>query len=457
MTSRIRAVLAILYLGLSVLLGGASAAGAVANAVLQIAAVLIILLLLWTKRAFVPAEARPLVWAVGLFAGWALVTLVPLPASVWQALPYRGELAEAMRLIGLGEASLPISLAPASTVAALLSLLPPIAMFLLAVTLPPDQRRRLYAAVAILAIASVVLGVFQLIGGSNSGLRFYEITNQGSPVGFFANINHQATLILSALPCVAVFAARSATRRDRSKRSGGLLIATALALFLTAGIALAGSVAGYGLLLPAALASLLIYRGATAGGIGGAAKAGMVALVVAFFAFAFAGPLGQQSLSEKYSSNESSRRVLAERTLGAAAESFPVGTGLGSFASVYRRHENPFQAQRQFANHAHNDYVELVLEQGLIGIAVVALFVFWWGRRTGAAWRFEGPGASTSRAASVIIGLILLHSIVDYPLRTAAIAVILALACAGLLPPPAPRPGPSGAARESGARHLEAS
>jgi len=459
MSTRVRSVIAVAYLVLCLVIGGASAAGAAANAILQLAAIIIILLLMWTGRARIPTEARALVWVVAIFVGWTLLTLIPLPGSVVQSLPYRGEIADGLRQLGIADPAMPLSLAPGATIASLLWLLPPIALFLLVATLPPDQRRRLYATVVIVAALSLALGIFQLIGGSSSGLRFYTITNEGSPVGFFANINHQATLILAALPCAAVLAGRFAGRSQRSERSGGMILVTAVAIFLTAGIAIAGSVAGYGLVLPIALASLLIYRRAKAGSIGLGWKIAMAALLVGFVAFAFAGPLNQQTLTEKYSSAESSRRVLATRSAGAVADSFPVGTGLGTFANVYRRYEDPRGAQREYANHVHNDYVEVVLEQGAIGLAAVLLFILWWGRRLPAVWRLDGSGASMARASSVIIGLVLMHSIVDYPVRTSAIAALLALACAGMIPAPAPparRSRSRAGSPDEGVRHLEA-
>lgn len=456
MTTTVRSVIAIVYFVLCLLLGGASAAGAVANAILQVSAVIIILLLLWTRRATVPPDGCALTWLVGIFVGWTLLTLLPLPGSLAQSLPYRGEFAQGLRQLGVTDAAMPISLAPSATVASLLWLLPPVALFLLVVTLPADHRRRLYAATVVIAALSVSLGIFQLIGGPESSLRFYQITNQGSPVGFFANINHQATLILAALPCAAVLAGRFASRRDPSQRSGGMILITAMAIFLIAGIAIAGSVAGYGLFLPVALGSLLIYRRATSATIGVGWKIAMAALLVGFVAFSFTGPLNKQALAEKYSTDESSRRVLAERTLVAIGDTMPIGTGLGTFANVFRRYEDPLQARREFANHAHNDYVEFVLEQGAVGLILVLLFIGWWARRVSAAWRLDSTGASMARASTVIIGLVLLHSIVDYPLRTSAIAAIAALACAGMMPPPAPRRHSSGAAGDTGARHLEA-
>lgn len=437
MTGRVRGLIAIGYLALCIFLGGASAAGAVANAALQAMAIVIILLLMWSRRLVLPAEARPLVWIVALFLGWNLLSLIPLPASLWQGLPYRGEIAEGLRLLGLGDSSIPLSLAPGATLASLLWLLPPAAIFLLTLTLQADERRRLGGAIVVLAVLSIVLGVMQLLGGNNSPLLLYRITNAGFPVGFFANINHQATLILCALPCVAVIATRFASRSDSSKRNGGLIIAGAFALFLTAGILLSGSLAGYGLFVPSALASLLIYRRATAGPVGAGWKAALAMLIALFVGIALFGPVSQQSLSSKFSADPSSRRVLAATTVEAIEDSFPIGTGLGTFSSVYRRYEDPRHATREYANHAHNDYVEMVLELGAIGLLLLGLFFLWWLRRSLYAVRSDLPGMRMAETAALIIGIVLFHSLVDYPIRTSAIAAVFAVACALLVPPPA--------------------
>jgi O-antigen ligase len=458
MTGRVRGLIAIAYLTLCILLGGASAGGAIANAILQGGAIIVILLLLWSRRLAVPAEARPLVWIVGLFLLVGLLSLVPLPAGLWQSLPYRDQIAGPLRLIGLADSSLPLSLAPGSTIASLLWLLPPTAMFLMTLTLAWDERRRLGGTVLVLAVLSIVLGVLQLLGGVGSPLRYYAITNAASPVGFFANINHQATLILCALPCAAVIATQFASRSDSSKRSGGMIIAVAFSLFLTAGIAISGSMAGYGLFIPAAFASLLIYRRSTTGSIGTAWKASLAVLIALFIGLAFFGPVSQQSLSEKFSASPTSRSVLSATTVDAIEDSFPVGTGLGTFSSIYRRYEDPGAASRQFVNHAHNDYLELVLELGLVGVLLILGFGLWWLRRSLHAWRSDLPGMRMAEPAALIIGIVLLHSLVDYPLRTSAIAAVFAVACAFLVPPPARSKGRR-SSRSSGGeplKHLEA-
>ena len=133
-------------------------------------------------------------------------------------------------------------------------------------------------------------------------------------------------------------------------------------------------------------------------------------------------------------------------------------SGLGSFQYVYRTKEDPAQASHSFANHAHDDYAEIALELGLPGILLVLLFVLWWARRSYSAWTGSFSGAALARASSVMIGIVLFHSLVDYPIRTTAIAALFAAACAWLLPAPIAqkRRGVQSSTGEGGARHLQA-
>jgi hypothetical protein len=108
---------------------------------------------------------------------------------------------------------------------------------------------------------------------------------------------------------------------------------------------------------------------------------------------------------------------------------------------VYGLFEKPQDTMANtFANHAHNDMLELWLETGLAGLVLMAMFASWFGLRAVKLWR-KGPSAvseidsSLAQAATIIIGLIVVHSFVDYPLRTGAMMAIMALACALLLEP----------------------
>src|SRR5581483_9726291 len=92
-----------------------------------------------------------------------------------------------------------------------------------------------------------------------------------------------------------------------------------------------------------------------------------------------------------------------------------------------------------YVNHAHDDYLETWLELGWPGLALIAAFLAWWlvsVVRIGRNGRDDD--ASLATAGAVVVGLLLAHSAVDYPLRTPALATLFALGC-GLMVPPSSR------------------
>ncbi len=113
----------------------------------------------------------------------------------------------------------------------------------------------------------------------------------------------------------------------------------------------------------------------------------------------------------------------------------PLGSGVGSFSRVYSLFEDRSQLDpTTYVNHAHNDYLEIALETGVPGLIVLLLFLVWWGRAAWRAWRV--PDVSPyAQAASIASAAILVHSLVDFPLRTAAISAVFAM-CLGILVEP---------------------
>jgi O-antigen ligase len=104
-----------------------------------------------------------------------------------------------------------------------------------------------------------------------------------------------------------------------------------------------------------------------------------------------------------------------------------------------------------YANHAHNDVLEVWLEGGAVGLGLMVLFAIWLALRSVKVWR-RAPchGAleidrSLARAAVLIIILLIVHSFVDYPLRTGAMMATIAFACALLIDPPVATENENGA------------
>lgn len=454
MSEAFRGGFACAFLFACIIFGGASAAGVLANASLQLLALLLILSVLWSKDQTPLKEGRWLALLGGLFVLVVILSLFPLSPSIWEELPGRESVKRGYELLGGGQPAISLSLAPERSIWSLASLLPPTAMFLVTLTLSSRWRRRLAWTLIAGAVLSIILSAFQLIGGSGSPLRFYQITNPTRAVGFFANANHLPTLILMAMPFLGVIAAKALGSRNSQKRSGTFTVTVSVALFFVVGVILSGSLSGYAMLPAVGLATYLLFRRGASGKLSplwGGAIGVVTALVVAFAAW---GPLNQDAFAGKFSSHSTSRATIWKNTAAAVRDYAPVGTGLGSFSAVYRTYDDPTRATREFVNHAHNDYLEFMLELGLAGALIILAFLAWLLQRSIYAWKEEFSGASFARMGSIIAGVALVHSGVDYPLRTAALACVFAMACGFLVPPAPKRRSESPDAPSSNLRHI---
>ncbi|MBV1916928.1 MAG: hypothetical protein KUG65_02530, partial [Sphingomonadaceae bacterium] len=76
------------------------------------------------------------------------------------------------------------------------------------------------------------------------------------------------------------------------------------------------------------------------------------------------------------------------------------------------------------AGRAHNDYLELVVESGVVGIVLALGWIGWLGRRGWSA--VKGGIDPSTQAAGLAIGVILVQSITDYPLRNQALLCVAA-------------------------------
>jgi O-antigen ligase len=424
------------YLFLCVLLGGATLAGYLSNMVLQLLALpIIVASLMAVRRTPMPPSARSLLILTAAMIALVLIQLIPLPPSIWTALPGRERIVAGFELLGQPLPWMPISLAREQTLATLLWLLPAFAVLLGIVRLGAFSAFWLAASIVLVGIVSVGLGTLQVSGGRTFYL--YNVTNYGKAVGFFANANHQATLLLVAIPFLAaLFAARprqSRGRRSRaSRRSTGVLLAGSVLAVFAGGLLINRSLAGWGLALPVAGASFMLIWNAAPKvqrlgfGVLGLAVIGAVALI-------FLDPLGTTMSSEAERGSAQSRYTSITTTLDAGVDHLPLGSGIGTFPEIYRSYEDPNTVVGTWMNHAHSDYAELFLETGVPGIVLLLIFLIWWFRRVLVAWSENGD--LYARAASIASAAILAHSLVDYPVRSAAISAMFAACCALLTVP----------------------
>jgi len=439
--------IAIAAMGLSVasfVLGGASRQHELRLAGVELAA--LPLLGLVAARISKGAAGRLDLFAlalIGALAALPLLQIIPLPSAVSTGLPGREQLSLALDLAGIQPAWLSLSLTPDHTWQAFLALLPPLAMFgAIVVGGFPLGRHLTYLMIALTA-CGMVLGAAQLSSGGTQ-LYFWTTTAAGNLVGFFANRNHMASLVLVTLPFAAVLGSRGLSkpgsggtgdRRAALWLSGLYLILAIIALGVIrsrAGIVLAGPVLATSMLA----AWIAAGRGRPSPMLLGLAAISAAAVAaVAIFAV---GPILERFDPE---TNSDSRFENWPIVAEVAQAYLPLGAGIGSFDAVYRSVEPLELLDPTFFNHAHNEYLEIWLEAGWPGVALLIAFLIWYGRRTVAVWRNPGGSAGDlQRAASIGILSLLLHSIFDYPLRTETLSVVMAMCC-GFLALPLPVAG----------------
>jgi len=427
MTARFRSAVAPLYLFSCLVLGG-SAQGMWGLMVLQLGGLAIIA---WAVLAPgeqpLAAPARQLLLLSLCAIAYIAVQLVPLPPAIWSGLGGRGQLFSDYRLLGVAEPWLPISLAPAQTLDALLKLIPPLAI--LCALLSLKAYRPVWMTLALLAgtFAGILLGALQVstAGSTTAPWYLYAETNRGVAVGFFANANHMATLLLISVPLLAALV-RAATNKNLQRYSAFAALAGGAALVLLVGIGLNGSLAAYALLLPVLAGAVLILVAGFGRGklwVLGA----MLLLMCAGAAVIGSGAAPfQQQIQRDATVSVDTRAEMFATTMKAAADVLPFGAGFGTFRDVYHLYEDPAAVTNTYVVHAHDDYAELLLELGLPGLALIVAFLLWWVLAVWRVWRSAEAGPFV-RAATIGSAIILVHSSVDFPLRTAAIAACMAM------------------------------
>jgi O-antigen ligase len=443
----------------SLVLGGGAGRGLLSDAILQLLAIPLLVVSLWKVfEVSLTRQMRLALWFCLAIAILPLLQLIPLPPSLWTALPNRQPSVEAFDILGRAVPWMPISVSPKATWLSALSLLPPLAVFLSTLLLSYRERRWLILVVLAVGVLSVFIGFVQVAQGEHSPLRFFEFSNKTEAVGFFANRNHFAALIY----CLMVFSIGwivywSATLRAPRNQEGkqkakeyeyntasiiGIVGSFTVLVILLAGELMARSRAGLGLTIIALFGVFALGFSDRSAGFGAMLVNKLlvgVIVLVGIFSLQFAFYRVLDRIPDPLSGD---RPVIASTTIEAARAYMPLGSGLGTFVPVYAMFEKPQDAEDTYVNRAHNDLLEMWLETGVLGLALGGLFVIWLVRRSVEIWRSApAPGASQLdwsliRAATIVPPLLLAHSLVDFPLRTGAMMGIMVFACGLLIESP---------------------
>jgi O-antigen ligase len=260
----------------------------------------------------------------------------------------------------------------------------------------------------------------------NGKLYWFRILPQGVvPVGPFVNHNHFAGFVELIIPPGLAMLLTGAVRRDK------LPLLILLSVLPIGALALSASRGGIiSFLFEFVLLTFLVRTK-------GEARrpllmAGGIALAAGFLAIW----LGLGWTVERFEHStpgdlSRDRRVSIYRDTWRIVRDHPwTGTGLGTLQTVFPRYESYYDGL--VVDHAHNDYLELLADTGLIGGACMLGFVAL------LAWRGLSNlhGASNPASRSIYSGAVvacaglLLHSLVDFNLHIPSNALLFLLLAA---------------------------
>lgn len=364
-----------------------------------------------------------------------LVQLVPLPPIVWHSLPERVQIAS------IGDASLwrPWSMVPDATVNAAGSLLVPFAILALLAAQGAGYRV-LPNAVLALIVGSALWGLVQASGTFIDNPFINGGADEVS--GTFANRNHFALFI--AFGCtIAPIWALSDPNPWRWRAPVGITLVVLFFLTILATGSRAGVLLGALGLASAAMAcygsqelalrkrSRWITRSrwimpVLIGGVAILLIAATATSIIANRAVSFERALTVDASTDL-------RWRAAPDIARLAYDLLPVGGGFGSFTSVYNRNERDELLSPYYLNHAHNDFLEIVLDGGLLAAILIGGSLFWWIIASARVWRSQATQAILfGRTGSAMLGLTFMASAVDYPARTPMIMATTVVAAAWL-------------------------
>lgn len=372
-------------------------------------------------------------FAIGAMIAVVAVQLVPLPPTVWLSLPGRSAFDVSTLVPSVAMTWRPAALVPDMAWNALFALLVPASALLLVSAVPRSQFPVIVPLLLMMVILSSVVAAMQFSGSTFDNPLINE--RMGFASGLLSNRNHQALFLAIGVACAMQWGALRPFIKLRMAGAAALTFWFLLMILATgsrAGLALGGvGLIGGALLILGALRRAGI-RFASKTLLLFAAGALLVLTLVVTISL-YGGRSESLDRFHEASIGDDMRLRAMPVVLEMARGYLPVGAGQGSFETLFRSAEPDSLLKPTYFNHAHNDYLELAIEGGLSGLSLLMVCLAWLVWKSIQAWRSSPDGeVQRARLGSIVILLVLLASIVDYPARTPLIMMVLVLAAAFL-------------------------
>lgn len=369
------------------LLGGSSVPGLLINSLLAIAIVGVIAVL--HRNVVGSGYGRPVQVLVLLAMALGVLQLLPVQGMVgWNA---------PARIDGLPPA-LTVSTDLGRTAAVVLHCIPFALLFGLFGRL---EGRQLVAILPYLFLGILIQIAISLVQFGGSGLLTVGFLPFTPNAGLFANQNHFAALIFVAIP-LAVYQSVVINRLAWSVPVITLLVLVCLATQSLAGayLSIGCAVVSYASVAPLSRVLRLVLLG--------------IAAVAALILLSNPGNILEFRVGDILD-----RPAIWAGTLAAIPAYLPFGSGLGTFDLIYAQFQAGSDIQLSYVNHAHNEFLELVLEAGLPGLLLIVAYLI-----AVISSLLLLPRTPLRMGAFCGVLFLLIHSAVDYPLRTPALLAV---------------------------------
>ncbi|MGD0506342.1 MAG: O-antigen ligase family protein [Terriglobales bacterium] len=284
-----------------------------------------------------------------------------------------------------------------------------------------------------MAVFGSVYAVFAVFQGFTSEGRIYWLIKPrtGGLYGSYVNHNHYAGLMELLLPIALVLAF------SRLVREGKRVLLVFATIVMAASVFLCQSRGGmFAVVVETVFLALFWMRQFSP------RKSAAVFVAFCLVTAVFLAWIAPQQVGGRITDIHDPARWLIHRDSIRMFAAHPfLGSGFGSFAAAFPRYRAFYDGF--FINHAHDDYLELVLETGLAGFGVAVWFIVVLYREGLRNLRpaKRSPAALTSTAALAGCTGLLAHSFIDFNLHIPANAALFYVLCAIATAPPVSRSG----------------
>nr|WP_029355771.1 O-antigen ligase family protein [Mesorhizobium ciceri] len=382
---------------ISLLIGGGTASGLYTDTLIEVAAIITAAAVFsQTSGQRIPYT---ILWLLIFAVALVILQIVPLPAAILNGL--RPELLLGDSWLAGQSGFRFVSVGVGRTIECLLYLVASAAFFLSVLRLRTEQVKGLLPFFFMGVICNGLAGAIQYSLSDDiavEGLLPFTIN-----AGLFANENHFAALLFVSIPFVAYYGLFRG-----HLLSGSLGLATLLLLLLAVG-------SRAGVLIGLAITVLSIVFLSARSRVSG------FSILAVFIGLSVYTIGAWTRIDAEVVDPAFGRGEFARTTIEGIKENLATGVGFGNFQKAYQIYEKEGMIFKQYVNHAHNDYLEIAFEGGVLAILLMMFYFIL--LLVGLVRIRRDP---LQKAAFLSVSFLLIHSLVDYPLRTEALAMTFA-------------------------------